>query len=190
MYGKDYNYYSLKGIVEKILSACGIAEYDVEPKKDAPAFHPGRTAMFTVDGKMIAVCGEVHPAVLENYGIGTRAYIAMIDVEYLFEKADLVRIYKALPKFPATTRDLAFVVDADMPVLKIEKAISAATGKILENIELFDVYQGAQVGENKKSVAFNLRFRSHDHTLTDDECNSAVKKAIKAAEELGATLRG
>ncbi len=190
MYGKDYNYYSLKGIVEKILSVSGITEYDVEPKKDAPAFHPGRTAMFTYDGKMIAVCGEVHPAVLENYGIGTRAYIAMIDVEYLFEIADLVRIYKALPKFPATTRDLAFVVDADMPVLKIEKAISAATGKILENIELFDVYQGAQVGENKKSVAFNLRFRSHDHTLTDDECNAAVKKAIKAAEELGATLRG
>ncbi|MBR5015298.1 MAG: phenylalanine--tRNA ligase subunit beta, partial [Clostridia bacterium] len=86
-------------------------------------------------------------------------------------------------------RDLAFVVDADMPVLKIEKAIAAATGKILENIELFDVYQGSQVGESKKSVAFNLRFRSAEHTLTDEECNGAVKKAMKAAEELGAVLR-
>lgn len=189
MYGKDFTYYSLKGIVEKILSTCGIAEYDVEPVKTCPIFHPGRTASITIDGKEVAILGEIHPAVLDNYEIGARAYVAMIDVEYLFEKADLVRIYKALPKFPATTRDLAFVVDADMPVLKIEKAISTAAGKILENIDLFDVYQGAQVGENKKSVAFNLRFRSAEHTLTDEEVNSAVKKAIKAAEELGATLR-
>ena len=189
MYGKDYTYYSLKGIVEKILSTCGVSDYDVEPVKTCPIFHPGRTASVTIEGKEVAILGEIHPAVLDNYEIGTRAYVAMIDVEYLFEKADLVRIYKALPKFPATTRDLAFVVDADMPVLKIEKAISAAAGKILENIDLFDVYQGAQVGENKKSVAFNLRFRSAEHTLTDEEVNSAVKKAIKAAEELGATLR-
>ena len=189
MYGNGCDYYKLKGIVEEILSACGISDYDVEPKKDAPAFHPGRTGIFMKDGRMLGVCGEVHPEVLDNYGIGTRAYIAMLDVEYLFEKADLVRVYKPLPKFPATTRDLAFVVDADMPVLKIEKAISAATGKILEKIELFDVYQGAQVGENKKSVAFNLRFRSAEHTLTDEECNGAVNKAMKAAEALGAILR-
>ncbi|MBR6479568.1 MAG: phenylalanine--tRNA ligase subunit beta [Clostridia bacterium] len=189
MYGDGCDYYKIKGIVEEILSVCGINDYDVQPKKDAPAFHPGRTGVFTVDGKTVSLCGEVHPEVLDNYGIGTRAYVAMIDVEYLFEKADLVRTYKPLPKFPATTRDLAFVVDADMPVLKIEKAIAAATGKILENIELFDVYQGSQVGESKKSVAFNLRFRSAEHTLTDEECNGAVKKAMKAAEELGAVLR-
>ncbi|MCQ2488489.1 MAG: phenylalanine--tRNA ligase subunit beta [Clostridia bacterium] len=190
MYGKNYTYYSLKGIVEKILSVCGIEDYNVEPKKDASAFHPGRTGEFIVDGKQIAICGEIHPAVLENYGIGARAYVAVIDVEYLFEKANLVRIYKALPKFPATTRDLAFVANIDMPVLKLEKAISDVSGKFLENIELFDIFTGAQIGENKKSVAFNLRFRSAERTLTDDEVNSAVKKAIKAAEELGAVLRG
>jgi phenylalanyl-tRNA synthetase beta chain len=189
MYGKGCDFYKMKGVVEKILSAAGIDDCNVEPKKDAPAFHPGRTAEFTLEGKLLAVCGEVHPEVLDNYGIGTRAYVAMIDVEYLFEKSDLVRVYKPLPKFPATTRDLAFVVDADMPVLRIEKAIAAATGKILENIELFDVYQGAQVGENKKSVAFNLRFRSAEHTLTDEECNTAVNRAMKAAEALGALLR-
>ncbi len=189
IYGKDYDFFKLKGMVEKLLSICGVKDYDVEPKKDAPAFHPGRTAEISKDDARIAVLGEVHPEVLENYGIGTRAYVAVIDVEVLFEKADLVRIYKALPKFPATTRDLAFVLDADMPVLHVEKAITKACGKILENIELFDVYQGAQLGENKKSVAWGLRFRSAERTLTDEECNNAVNKAIKAAEELGAVLR-
>ena len=189
MYGKDVTFYKLKGVVEEILKVCGISDYDVEPISTCPIFHPGRTASIRIEDREVAILGEVHPKVLDNFEIGTRAYVAMIDVEYLYEKSDLVRIYKALPKFPATARDLAFVVDADTPVLRLEKAISKACGKMLENIELFDIYQGAQVGENKKSVAFSLRFRSAEHTLTDDECNSAVKKAIKAAEELGAALR-
>ena len=189
LYGKEYDFFALKGIVEKLLSICGISDYDVEPLTTAPALHPGRAARISKDGKIIASLGEVHPTVLNNFEIGTRAYVAVVDVEVLFELADLVRIYHALPKYPATTRDLAFVVDKDTPVLYIEKAIKRAAGKILENIELFDVYQGAQLGEDKKSVAFNLRFRSADHTLTDDECNNAVNKAIRAAEELGATLR-
>lgn len=189
IYGKEYDFFALKGMVEKLLEICGIKDFDVEPKKDAPAFHPGRTAEIIKDDARIAVLGEVHPTVLGNYGIGTRAYIAVVDEEALFAKADLVRIYKALPKFPATTRDLAFVVDADTPVLHIEKAIAKACGKILESIELFDVYQGAQLGEGKKSVAWGLRFRSAERTLTDEECNNAVNKAIKAAEGLGAVLR-
>lgn len=189
MYGKDADFFKLKGVVEKLLEICGIHDYDVEAKRDCPVFHPGRTAIITVDGEELAILGEVHPTVLSNYGIGTRAYIARINVEYLYLKADLVRTYKALPKFPATTRDLAFVVNADTPVLHLEKEIKKATGKILENIDLFDVYEGAQVGANKKSVAFNLRFRSSERTLTDEECSTAVEKAIKAVEALGATLR-
>lgn len=189
MYGKDVDFFKLKGVVEKLLEVCGIHDYDVEAKRDCPVFHPGRTAIITVDGEELAILGEVHPTVLSNYDIGTRAYIAQINVEYLYLKADLVRTYKALPKFPATTRDLAFVVNADTPVLHLEKEIKKATGKILENIDLFDVYEGAQVGANKKSVAFNLRFRSAERTLTDEECSTAVEKAIKAVEALGATLR-
>lgn len=189
MYGKEADFFKLKGVVEKLLEICGIREYDVEAKKDCPVFHPGRTAIITVDGEELAILGEVHPTVLSNYGIGTRAYIASVNVEYLYLKADLVRTYKSLPKFPATTRDLAFVVSSDTPVLRLEKEIRKATGKILENIDLFDVYEGAQVGANKKSVAFNLRFRSAERTLTDEECSGAVEKAIKAVESLGATLR-
>lgn len=189
MYGKEADFFKLKGVVEKLLEICGIREYDVEAKRDCPVFHPGRTAIITVDGEELAILGEVHPTVLSNYGIGTRAYIASVNVEYLYLKADLVRTYKSLPKFPATRRDLAFVVSSDTPVLRLEKEIRKATGKILENIDLFDVYEGAQVGANKKSVAFNLRFRSAERTLTDEECSGAVEKAIKAVESLGATLR-
>lgn len=111
-------------------------------------------------------------------------------MEYLDEKANLTRIYKHLPKFPATSRDLAFVVDKEQPVLAIEKAIQGAIkGGILEKIDLFDVYEGAQVGEGKKSIAFSLRFRAADRTLTDEECNAAIAKAVAAAEKLGALLR-
>lgn len=192
LYGPKTNFYTLKGIVEKLMTECGIKVYDtdVEPVRDNPTFHPGRTARILVSGKELAVLGEVHPKVLENYEIGTRAYIATMDMEYLFSIADLTRTYKHLPKYPSTARDLAFVVDEDTPVLVLEKAMREAVGtKILEAIELFDVYTGEQVGKNKKSVAFNLRFRSADHTLTDEESGSAVKKAIAAAEKLGAELR-
>ena len=189
MYGKNADYFALKGIVEELLTVCGVNDYDVEARKNCPTFHPGRTAVVKVNDKTLSLMGEVHPSVLKNYEIGTKAYVAIVDVEYLSEIADLTRVYKPLPKYPATTRDLAFVCDIDTPVLVLEKAITKAAGNILENIELFDVFTGAQVGENKKSVAFNLRFRSADHTLTDEECTNAVNKAIKAVEKLGATLR-
>lgn len=188
-YGKDTDYFTLKGIVEELLITCGVSDYDVEARKNCPTFHPGRTAAISVEGKTLAILGEVHPSVLTNYEIGAKAYVAAVDVEYLFEIANLARVYKALPKYPATTRDLAFVCDIDLPVLTLEKEIKKAAGKILESIELFDVYQGAQVGENKKSVAFNLKFRSAERTLTDEECTAAVNKAVASAEKIGAALR-
>lgn len=189
MYGEKVTYFTLKGIVENLLATTGVPEYDVVPVTDHPSFHPGRTAAITVDGTTLLTMGEVHPNVAKNYGMKGRAYIALIDMEKLYEIADLVRVYKQLPKYPVTTRDLAFVVDRITPVLVLEKAIKKASGKILESIELFDVYVGEQVGHGKKSVAFNLIFRAEDRTLTDEECNEAVSKAIKAAEHLGAELR-
>ncbi len=190
LYGKGTDYFVLKGMVEKLLSICGIAEYDVEPVKDDPTFHPGRTASITVDGEEVVRLGEIHPAVLHNYEIGDRAYIAAIDVEKLYEKADLVKIYRHLPKYPVTTRDLAFVVDAATPVLVLEKAIrQAISSSILEKLELFDVYTGDQVGKDKKSVAFSLKFRASDRTLTDEEVDAAVKKAVKSVEKCGGVLR-
>ena len=189
MYGAEADYFKLKGIVEQLLDTVGIRDYDVEPVTDHPSFHPGRTAVITVDGQELAILGEVHPNVRANYGMKARGYIALVDMELLDEKADLVRLYKQLPKYPVTTRDLAFAVPKIMPVLVLKKAVQKACGSILESIELFDVYEGEQVGAGRKSVAFNLIFRADDRTLTDEECNAAVNKAIAAAEALGAELR-
>ena len=189
MYGENADFYALKGIVEELFRKVGINEYDVSAVKDNPTFHPGRTAEFTVDSKSAALLGEISPLVQENYEIGTRVYIAEIGVDILFENRETDMTYKSLPKFPATSRDLAFVCDCDIPVLKLEHAIASAVGNTLEYITLFDVYQGKQIPEGKKSVAFSIKLRSADHTLTDEEGDAAVKRAVKALDKLGALLR-
>ena len=101
----------------------------------------------------------------------------------------LTNIHKPLPKFPATTRDLAFVCEKEIPVLMLQKAIGEAVGKTLEAVKLFDVYEGNQIEEGKKSVAFNIKMRSAERTLTDEEADSAVKRAVKALNKMGITLR-
>lgn len=189
MYGNKCDFFTIKGAVEELLSQTGVVDYDVEPVTDNPTYHPGRTAAITVDGEQIAIIGEVHPTVLANYDIGVRAYIAQVDFNSIMKYGNDKRVYKPLPHYPASMRDLAFVCDADIPVLKIEKAIAKAVGKILEEVALFDVYVGSQIPEGMKSVAFNIRMRAADRTLTDDEADRAMKKAIKALEEMGITLR-
>jgi phenylalanyl-tRNA synthetase beta chain len=189
LYGEQYDYFNLKGIVEKVLEAAGIDNYDIDRVTDNPTFHPGRTAVITVNGEQLALLGEIHPKVRDNYEIGTRCYVAEIKFDVLFNNRGAEKVYKPLPKFPATTRDLAFVCEKDIPVMKLEKLISSAIGKNLESIELFDVYEGAQVGLGMKSVAFSLSLRSPERTLTDEDADSAVKKAVKALAEIGVQLR-
>lgn len=189
MYGAQYDFFTLKGAVEELFDVVGIRDYDVEALTDDPTFHPGRTAVVKLGDEVISVIGEVHPAVLQNYEIGTKAYVAQVDFAALLKYGDSKRTYKALPKFPASGRDLAFVCDSDVPVMKIEKMIAKSVGKILEDIALFDVYVGSQIPEGMKSVAFSIRMRAADHTLTDAEADSAVRKAVEALEKIGITLR-
>ncbi len=189
MYGEDYDFYSLKGVVENLLQKLGIYGYDVEPVKDNPSYHPGRTASIVLNGETVAVLGELHPQVLKNYSIGARAYTAQIDGDKLFKAADLKKTYTPLPKYPAVTRDLAFVCDKNFTVLALERAISEAVGRNLEEISLFDVYEGSQIQNGMKSVAFSLRLRSPEKTLTDEEADGAMKRAIKALGKLGISLR-
>jgi len=189
LYGKDVNFFTLKGIVEELLYKTGVENYDVQPEKNNPTFHPGRCANILVDTKEIATLGEIHPAVAEKYGIGTRVYIAVVSVEAMAEYGNTNRVYSPLPKYPAVTRDLAFVCEKEFTVLTLEKAIAKAAGAILEDITLFDVYEGSQIPEGMKSVAFNLKLRSKDHTLNDEEADGAVKRAIKALNEMGINLR-
>ena len=189
MYGKNADFYTLKGTVEELLSKVGLTDYDVVPVNDNPTFHPGRCAKLIAGDKELAILGEIHPVVNENYGFNTRVYVASVSLEVIAEFRNANRTYTPLPKFPASTRDLAFVCEKALTVLTLEKAIKKAVGAILEDITLFDIYEGSQIPEGMKSVAFNLKLRSKDHTLNDEEADSAVKRAIKALEELGITLR-
>ena len=171
------------------MEAAGVKGYDVVPLTTAASYHPGRTARIVADGKELAVIGEIHPDVLENYDIGTKVWVAQIDFDLLYAIKNVLRLYTPLPKFPAMTRDLAFVCEKSVPVAQLEKEIANAAGEILESIALFDVYEGIQVGPNKKSVAFSLVFRAPDRTLTDEEADAAVKRAVAALAAQGAVLR-
>ena len=189
MYGYDKDFFTLKGVVENLLDTLAIREYDVDAKSDDPTFHPGRCAVLSKDGEEFGIIGEVHPLVCANYGINTRVYVGKLKLRKLFAMMDTQRSYVPMPKFPASTRDLALLCDDALPVMTMEKAIKAAAGKILEKIELFDVYKGSQIAQGKKSVAFNISMRASDRTLTDEEVNSAMSKILKALEELGAQIR-
>ena len=189
IYGDGADFFTLKGKVEAIFACAGIKDYDVEAVTDNPTYHPGRTAKFTVNGETLAVLGEIHPDVAENYSIGTKVYAAEISMDGIYKYQHTKRVYKPSPRFPALTRDIAVVCDRITPVLLLEKVIAKAVGKTLEHISLFDVYQGDQIENGKKSVAFSMRLRAADRTMTDTEADEAMGKAIHALEEIGAQLR-
>ena len=189
IYGDGADFFTLKGKVEAIFACAGIKDYDVEAVTDNPTYHPGRTAKFTVNGETLAVLGEIHPDVAENYSIGTKVYAAEISMDGIYKYQHTKRVYKPSPRFPALTRDIAVVCDRITPVLLLEKVIAKAVGKTLEHISLFDVYQGDQIEKGKKSVAFSMRLRAADRTMTDTEADEAMGKAIHALEEIGAQLR-
>jgi phenylalanyl-tRNA synthetase beta chain len=190
-YGPEVDFFALKGIVEELLRQVGTTDYDVEAVMDDPGFHPGRAAVFKLeDGTFLAELGEISPAVQENYGLGIRTYVAVLDFNTLLASRDPVKTYRQLPRYPAVMRDLALVCDAALPVLTLQKAITQAAGSLLENLSLFDVYTGSQIAAGQKSVAFSLRLRSAKATLTDEEADACVKRCVKALEKIGAQLRG
>ena len=189
MYG-DGDFFTLKGVVEEFFDKAGLdSKINYDPSEKEPYFHPGRQAHIVYDGRTVGYMGEIHPEVMENYGIGDRVYIAVIDMPCITEKAKFIKKYTGVARFPASTRDISMVVDKDILVGDLENAIEKKGGKLLESCSLFDVYEGAQVGPGKKSVAFNLVFRANDRTLEDKEINELMDKILKELTALGATLR-
>ncbi len=187
IYGKDEDFFTLKGLIEAI---CKISGAHTQYERSAePYLHPGRQALVKANNKEIGVFGEVHPAVAAAYGIEERVYVAEIKLDILLQIEKRKTTYKPLPKFPAVERDFAMLVDVDLPVGNIEKAISSGAGRLLEKIELFDVYQGSQIPEGKKSVAYSVWLRSQESTLTDTEIDDVNAKIIKKLESIGAELR-
>ena len=187
MYGADEDFYTLKGAVESLFDAFGVtAEYAASSE---PYLHPGRQAVAAHDGVTLATFGEVHPDVAAAYDMPVRIYVAEVDLQALFAIECPRTIYKALPRFPAVERDLALLCDAAMPVASIEKIIRQAGGKLLEQVQLFDVYQGAQIEAGKKSVAYSLKFRAADRTLSDEDIDPALTKIFAKLKENDCILR-
>ena len=184
------DFYDAKGIIEELLANLRVTRYIVEAGTHY-AMHPGKTALFKKGRDVIATVGEVHPAVLSAYGITKPVYIFELDATTVMKYMAKDLKYKALPKYPATSRDLAMLVDVDVNAADIEKAMTKAAGQNLTQITLFDVYTGKQVEEGKKSLAFSLTFQSNDKTLTDAEIDPAIEKIVaKLQKDFNANLRG
>ncbi|WP_346866734.1 MULTISPECIES: phenylalanine--tRNA ligase subunit beta [unclassified Clostridium] len=189
MYGAG-DYLELKGVVENVLDALGIDNGIFIRESENPSFHPGKTAALKLRNKISGVLGEIHPDVSENYGIDTRCFVAELNLDMLMECAKIDKKHKALPKFPAVTRDIAVLVDDRVLVQEIEDTIKKQGGGILESAKLFDVYKGSQIPEGKKSIAYAITYRHADKTLTDTEVNKVHDKILRSLEyKLGAELR-
>ncbi|EES49786.1 phenylalanine--tRNA ligase subunit beta [Clostridium botulinum] len=188
MYG-DCDYLDLKGAVENIVEGLGIKNSKYERESENVSYHPGKTAKLVIGKNVVGTLGEVHLDVTENYGIDVPCFIAELNLDALYESADMDRKYKALPKFPAVTRDIALLVEDSILVQEIEECIRKAGGNLVEKIELFDIYKGKQIPDGKKSIAYAICYRA-DKTLTDKEVNKVHDKILRSLEyKLGATLR-
>ncbi|MDY6011487.1 phenylalanine--tRNA ligase subunit beta [Clostridium sp.] len=190
IYG-DVDYLNIKGIVENLIEGLGVKGVKFLRETENPSFHPGKTAKLIVGRKTEAgVFGEIHPDVNENFGIEVPCYVAEINLDAIYENSELENKYKALPKFPAVTRDIALIVDEEVLVQDIEDTIRKAGSNIVEKVELFDIYRGEQVEEGKKSIAYAIVYRNESKTLTDKEVNKVHEKILRALEyKLGAILR-
>lgn len=189
IYG-DCDYLDLKGIVENIIDGLGISKAKYVRESENQSYHPGKTAALMVRNKKVGVFGEVHPDVTENYGINVNCYVAELDLDSLFEASTTVKSYKPLPKFPAVTRDIALLCDDSILVAEIEETIRKAGGNLVEKVQLFDIYKGAQIPEGKKSIAYAIAYRDEKKTLEDKDISKVHDKILKALEhKLGAVLR-
>ena len=190
-YGEG-DFYYLKATVGALLSSLRITDAKYEACGTNPSYHPGRCAVVSIKDKEIGVIGQIHPTVAQKYGFSAKSpvYAAQIDFDTLFEFVPGDPAYKPLPKFPASTRDFSFVCDDSLEVGKIEQAMKDAKVKILEDVKLFDIYRGEQVGEGKKSVSFRVSLRLSDRTITDEEADKAVAKLLRSIETaLGIKVR-
>ena len=190
MYG-NVDFYTMKGVIEGAIALGKIKGVTYEAVTDNATFHPGRCArLVAADGEMLGIFGQLHPITAQNYGFTTPVYAAELDFDAIFEHRDGLIEYKPLPKFPASTRDFSFVCDEELEVGKLSALIARAGGKLVENVELFDIYRGAQLGEGKKSVSFRVTLRASDRTLTVEEADKVSSKILSSLEhQLGLTLR-
>lgn len=189
MYGEG-DFFTMKGVVEEFFDKLGMTKkVHYDPNGDRPYLHPGRKAEIIYEGENLGYLGELHPEVADNYKLGDRVYVAVLDMPNVTKFVSFDRKFVGIAKYPAVTRDLSMVVPKEILVGQIEDMIAQRGGKILESYKLFDIYEGAQILAGHKSVAYSVTFRAKDHTLTDDEVNAAMKKILNGLDRMGIQLR-
>lgn len=189
MYGEG-DFYSMKGVAEEFFEAIGMHKKAVyDPNAGKPFLHPGRQADIIYDSVTVGYLGEVHPDVLDNYNIGARAYVMVLDMPCILPFATFDRKYEGIAKYPAVTRDISMVVPKAVLAGQIEAMIEQRGGKILEEYKLFDIYEGSQIKEGFKSMAYSITFRAKDRTLEDADITASMKKILNGLEGLGIELR-
>jgi len=180
-YGKEEDFFTLRGVVERLLGYLGI-ETTVEARGES-YLHPGRKAVLMAGDERVCCLGEVHPTVREDFDMPVRAYVAELDMEQLARLRKTMGAVKPMPRYPAVTRDLSLVMSEETHVGPLMADMAKAAGAILEDVKMFDVYRSAALGENMKSVAFSFILRGADHTLTEAEVTKAMDKILKVASE-------
>ncbi len=189
MFGEG-DFFDLKGVVEEVVEAIGLKKLKTyDPKAGKNFLHPGRQANIMYGDVVLGYMGEVHPDVADTYGIGEKAYVAVIDMPTVMELADFSVKYTGIAKYPAVSRDLSMVMKKEILVGQVEEIIRKKGGKLLESCTLFDVYEGNQIADGYKSVAYSISFRATDHTLEEKEITTLMDKIIKGLEDIGIELR-
>ncbi len=184
------DFFDLKGVVEEFIEKVGmkgILTYD--PNSGKTFLHPGRQANISYEGVVIGYLGEVHPEVLDNYDIGEKAYVAVLDMPEIVAKASYDVKYTGIAKYPAVTRDISMLMKKEILAGQVEEVIRKNGGKLLEHYSLFDIYEGAQIKEGYKSMAYSISFRALDRTLEDKDVTEVMNKILKGLSALGIELR-
>ncbi|TCL59934.1 phenylalanyl-tRNA synthetase beta subunit [Kineothrix alysoides] len=189
MYGEG-DFFTMKGVIEEFFDSIGLRKKpSYDPEAGKPFLHPGRQAGIVYEGTLVGYLGEVHPEVCDNYDIGTKVYIAVLDMPQIEPFATFDRKYEGIAKYPAVSRDISMVVPKNILVGQIETMIEQRGGNLLEAYNLFDIYEGAQIEEGYKSVAYSITFRAKDRTLEENDVASAMKKILNGLESMGIELR-
>jgi phenylalanyl-tRNA synthetase beta chain len=184
---KKVDFYVIKGVAEEILDFLGYSgRYSfIRPKNELKDFHPGQTAEISVNNDIVGVLGRLHPEEQKE-----NVFVLEINLDKLLAKRTGKMTFKEISKFPTSSQDIAIIVDKKVSAKDIEMEIKKASGKLFLGSKIFDVYEGANIGLNKKSIAISLNFGANDRTLTDEEVSGAMKQIIERLEkQLGAELR-
>lgn len=189
MYGEG-DFFTMKGVVEEFLEKCGLKKLiTYNPKAGKNFLHPGRQAEIIYDGVVVGYLGEVHPVVAQNYSIKDRVNVAVIDMPEIVSRATFDVKYQGVAKFPSVTRDISLMMKKEVMVGEIEEVIRKCGGKLLESYHLFDIYEGSQIAEGYKSVAYSISFKASDRTLEDKDVTPVMEKIVKTLEGMGIEQR-